>query len=238
MIRFPKSNSLAFLVPAGTHPAICYCVAELGTQETAYGKKPMLHIGWELPDERLADGRPAVVSRRYAVSAAPQSALRNDIESWQGRRFSDIDLDTFDLADLVGNTCQVSIQHSDAAGGRIYANVTAVLPPARGMSKELDTHNDPIVFEFDDESARAQYSALPEFLQTAIARSPEYQEKFAAPSLAADEAVRRAQSQAAPAVHRELPGPRGGGPSDLDDDIPFVTCDPAYEPYLRRRSVA
>jgi len=186
----------------------------------------------------LADGRPAVVSRRYAVSAAPQSALRNDIESWQGRRFSDIDLDTFDLADLVGNTCQVSIQHSDAAGGRIYANVTAVLPPARGMSKELDTHNDPIVFEFDDESARAQYSALPEFLQTAIARSPEYQEKFAAPSLAADEAVRRAQSQAAPAVHRELPGPRGGGPSDLDDDIPFVTCDPAYEPYLRRRSVA
>jgi hypothetical protein len=25
---------------------------------------------------------------------------------------------------------------------------------------------------------------------------------------------------------------------DLDDDIPFVTCDPAREPYLRRRSIA
>ena len=215
MIRFPKSNSLAFLVPAGTYPAICYCVAELGTQQTAYGKKPMLHIGWELPEQRLADGRPADVNRRYNVSAAPQSALRNDIESWQGRRFSDIDLDTFDFAELVGKTCQVSIQHSDAAGGRIYANVTAVLPPPRGMAKELETHNDPLVFDFDDKEAHLQYLALPEFLQAAIARSPEYQEKFGALSLGAGEAVRRAQ-----AVHRELPGPRRGGPPP-DDDIPY-----------------
>jgi hypothetical protein len=149
------------------------------------------------------------------MSAAPQSSLRNDIESWQGRRFSDIDLDTFDLAALVGKTCQVSIQHSDEAGGRIYANVTAVLPPPRGMAKELETHNDPLVFEFDDEAARSQYLALPERLQTAIARSPEYQEKFGARSLGAGEALRRAQ-----AVHRELPGPRRGGPP-ADDDIPF-----------------
>jgi hypothetical protein len=223
MIRFPKSNSLAYLVPAGTHPAICYCVAELGTQDTTYGKKPMLHIGWELPEERLADGRPAVVSRRYNKSAAPQSALRNDIESWQGRRFSDIDLDTFDLAELVGKTCQVSIQHSDEAGGRIYANVTAVLPPPRGMAKELETRNEPLVFEFDDAAARSQYAALPEFLQTAIARSPEYQEKFSTPSLGgAGGAPRRALHQAPPTTRsrRDLSGPRmvRGGPPD--DDMP------------------
>jgi hypothetical protein len=62
-------------------------VAELGTQETSYGKKPML--------------RPAAVSRRYSISVDPKAALRNDIESWQGRKFSTVDLDTFDIADLV-----------------------------------------------------------------------------------------------------------------------------------------
>jgi hypothetical protein len=70
------------------------------------------------------------------------------------------------------------------------------------MAKELETHNDPLVFEFDDEAARSQYAALPEFLQTAIARSPEYQEKFGTLSLGAGEAVRQAQ-----AVHR-WPTPR------------------------------
>ena len=45
--------------------------------------------------------RPAAVSRRYSISVDPKAALRNDIESWQGRKFSTVDLDTFDIADLV-----------------------------------------------------------------------------------------------------------------------------------------
>jgi len=73
-----------------------------------------------------------------------------------------------------------------------------VLPPPRGMAKELETYHDPLVFEFDDKAARSRYLALPEFLQKAIARSPEYQEKFGAPG---------------PHLVR-------GGPPD-DDDIPF-----------------
>src|SRR5215469_18096332 len=49
MLHFPKSTSTPFLVPAGTHHAVCYCVADLGTQETTFGRKPQLLIGWEFP---------------------------------------------------------------------------------------------------------------------------------------------------------------------------------------------
>jgi single-strand DNA-binding protein len=38
------------------------------------------------------------------------------------------------------------------------------------------------------------------------------------------------------AVYRPAKVPMGG--DVLDDDIPFVTCDPAAEPYLKRRMVA
>jgi hypothetical protein len=135
MISFPKTNT-PVLVSAGTHPAVCYLIAELDTQETSFGKKPMLHIGWELPEERLTNGRPAVVSRRYSVSAAPKAALRLDIEGWLGRKLSPVDLDTMDLCEFIGMTCLVNVQHSDETGGRIYANVVSVLPPPRGMAKK------------------------------------------------------------------------------------------------------
>jgi len=175
MIQFPKAD--AFLVPEGTHPAVCYLVAELGTQETDYGNKPMIHIGWEIPDERLNDGRVAVVSRRYSMSAHPKSSLRGDIESWQGRRFSAVDLDAFDIGELVGQTCLVVVQHSDEVGGRIYANVAGVMAPPRGSARRADTENDPVIFAFDSPDASVMYGRLPEFLRTAISRSPEFEER-------------------------------------------------------------
>jgi hypothetical protein len=179
MIHFPKTTS-SYLVPAGTHAAVCYLVAELGTQETNFGKKPQIHLGWELPEERLPNGKVAVVSRRYAMSADPKSSLRSDLEGWEGRRFSPIDLDSFNIGDMVGRTCLLSVQHSDEVGGRIYANVISVMPPPRGTAKRAQTENDPVVFELADPDSRAVYGMLPEFLKTAISRSSEYQERFPA----------------------------------------------------------
>jgi hypothetical protein len=97
-------------------------------------------------------------------------------ESWQGHRFSDVDLDMLDLGDLVGQTCLLNVQHSDEVDGRVYANVASVLPPQRGMPKRMATHNDPVAFSFDHPEARHLYAALPQWLRDKIARSPEYKE--------------------------------------------------------------
>jgi hypothetical protein len=78
MIRFPKSNSLSFLVPAGTYPAICYCVAELGTQQTAYGKKAHAAHRLGIAGAAVAGGRPADVNRRYNVSAGYPGVIQTD----------------------------------------------------------------------------------------------------------------------------------------------------------------
>jgi hypothetical protein len=197
-------------------------IAELGTQETSYGKKPMLHIGWELPEERLSDGRPAAVSRRYPISVDPKAALRNDIESWQGRKLSAVDLDTFDIADLVGQTCLVAIQHSDEVGGRVYANVVSVMPPPRGMPKRTKTESDPVVFEISTFD-RSRYMALPQFLQTAIARSPEYQAATGTAGITRREGLQPQGFQiegGAPHLQKPAALPFRGT-NDLDDDIPF-----------------
>jgi hypothetical protein len=231
MLRFPKNEG--YLVPEGIHPAICYCIAELGTQETSFGDKPQVHIGWEVPEERLPDGRVAVVSRRYSVSAHQKSSLRGDIEKWQGRRLNDVDLDTFDFNALIGQTCQVSIQHSDDIGGRIYANVAGVMPPSRGTAKRVKTENPPIFFEFGSPNQKAMYDLLPNFLRTAIARSPEYAESMSATQLA----YRNAEKAGAPAEERldkakavlrerlqpprVAPGTKSVSDGLPDDDLPW-----------------
>jgi hypothetical protein len=72
MIRFPKSNSPSFLVPPGIHPAVCFAVVELGTQDTGYGRKPRLRISWETPNELLSNGQPATVwHHRHYIRISP-----------------------------------------------------------------------------------------------------------------------------------------------------------------------
>ena len=229
MLHFPKSTSTPFLVPAGTHHAVCYCVADLGTQETNYGKKPQLLIGWEIPEERLYDGRVAVVSRRYSVSADPKAALRIDIESWQGRKFSESDLDTFNFADLVTQCCLVNIQHSDGTNGRIYANVKSVLPAPRGVPRKQQTENAPVLFDLGvTPFPRNQFNTLPEWLQTMIARSPEYAAARGTSGITAREALQQ-NGFLAGEPRKELPSPSGRRSSGTSwhgdelpsDDIPF-----------------
>ena len=232
MLHFPKNEG--FLVPEGTYAAICYCIAELGTQETNFGDKPQVHIGWEVPEERLPDGRVAVVGRRYSVSAHQKSNLRGDIEKWQGRRLMDIDLDTFDFSTLIGQTCHVSIQHSDEVAGRIYANVAGVMPPPRGTAKRVKTENPPIFFEFGSPNQEQMYDLLPQFLRTAIARSPEYAESMSTAQLAYRNAQKlgppEERIEKAQAVLRERlterATPRGiNKPAPQDDDKPLPDDD-------------
>jgi hypothetical protein len=54
--------------PVGTHLALCYRIIDLGTQKTTYnGETKTAHklmISWELPQERMDDGRPFAISKR------------------------------------------------------------------------------------------------------------------------------------------------------------------------------
>ena len=71
----------------------------------------------------------------------------------------------------------ISVQHSDEVGGRIYANVVGVMPPPRGANKHAKPENPTVFFQFGSPDASTMYALLPEFLRTAISRSPEYAEQ-------------------------------------------------------------
>lgn len=193
---FPKA-------PVGTHIARCYQVIDLGHQKIVWqGKEkwqPKVMFSWELCNELMEDGRPFSVSNRYTLSLAEQSVLRPSLESWRGKPFTEEELNGFDVKNVLGAYCMLGVVHN-TSDGKTYANVSAILPLPKGMSKPAPV-NENLYFNIDD----GDVSKLPEWLQNVVKKSRELSGE--------------------PETHgTTMRAPAAGGPKefeDLMDEIPF-----------------
>lgn len=187
--------------PAGTHLAICYRVIDLGTQDVLFqGQQKQQHkvmLSWELPDERMDDGQPFSIHKRYTWSSSEKSTLRQHLEAWRGIPFKDSDFGPggFDIRNIIGKPCLLSVIH-DNKDGKIYANVASVAKPMKNTVAPSLTN--PTVFFSLEEFDAKTYDGLSQGLKDAISRSPEFQ-----------------------ALGKPKPPPSDHLPPDLDDDIPF-----------------
>lgn len=171
-------------VGEGVHMATCIAVVDLGTQTVSWQgidkTQRKVALTWEIPEERIDtdDGpMPRVITRTYTLSLSEKSALRPHLESWRGKAFTDAELEAFDLANILGKGCQISVLH-DAKDGRVYANVNNVMALPKGMKGTDPIHN-LVYFDLTDPNCLELYDDLPEFLKNKIVLSPEYQQLLA-----------------------------------------------------------
>lgn len=121
--------------PEGLHQAVCVDVVDLGLVETKWGMKPKVRIVWQINEEEPGTGKRFVVMSTYTLSLSEKAILRHHLEAWRGRKFTQQELEGFDLEKLLGVNCQVQLVHNVAEGGRTYANVQAVVALAKHMPK-------------------------------------------------------------------------------------------------------
>jgi hypothetical protein len=139
---FPKANRTEAAgaytpCPAGNHGARLYMLVDLGLHEKTWqGEtkiKHLVHLGWELPDEPMEDGRPYTISARLTYSLHEKATLRKFLEGWRGSKFTDEEAADFDITKLVGKACMVQVAHRQGGNGNTYADVIAVTSLPRGM---------------------------------------------------------------------------------------------------------
>jgi hypothetical protein len=140
-------------VEAGVYHAICYGVIDLGTQfsQIYNNETRKVLLQWELPTERIeikGENLPRAISRQFTLSLNKKATLRQFLESWRGRAFSDTELQGFDLKNLIGVNCQLNIIHSNR-NGKTYADVSTATPLLKGTEKRA-LENAPLFFSFDD----------------------------------------------------------------------------------------
>ena len=139
--------------PAGTHLGICYMVLDLGIQKTNFeGKEGVSHkcfIGWELPDEKMDDDRPFVISKEYSVSLSPKANLYNDLVSWRGKAFTPQELEGFDIFTVLGAPAMVTVIHKENNKGEMKARLGSVAKKMKGMEAP-PPYNPLVKFSFED----------------------------------------------------------------------------------------
>ena len=180
------------LAPVGTHLAICYLLVDLGPQDSTFGVKNKIAITWELPHELMEDGRPFSCSKIYTNSLNEKANLRKDLETWRTRLFTETELAGFDLRNVLGKACQLTIVHQ-TKGDKTYANIAGIAAVAKGMTVP-PAHNSARAYDRDAHDP-AVFETLPEWMQKKIEAAVH---------------VPRGREE-----HNEL------NPPDFDDDIPF-----------------
>lgn len=185
--------------PAGAHVARSVRIIDIGTHHGEYQGTPNTRnqfiLQWELPNELIEiDGqeKPLLVSKFYTNSLSEKANLRKDLESWRSRAFTEEELDKFDLMNVLGKPCLLSIVHNE----KNKAVVKGVSPLAKGMTcppaiNEIDAF---WIDEWDDN----KFAALSDGFRKLIQQSDEYKEFGGTPAPAKSSAV-----------------------DQFDDDIPF-----------------
>ena len=186
-------------MPAGSHVARAVRIIDIGTHHGDYQGKPTVRnqfvLQWEIPAETIEiDGeeKPMLVSKFYTNSLSEKANLRRDLESWRARPFSQEELMKFDLMNVLGKPCMLSVIHSDAGKARV-SNVSA-LPKGTTCPPAFNAPDAFWIAEWD----QTKFDAFPEGFKKLIRASDEYQARG---------------GDGAPAVPART--------NDFDDDIPF-----------------
>jgi hypothetical protein len=172
------AGSKEFELPeAGAVVGRCYMVVDLGTQDTTFKGTPKkahkILIGWEL-SQTMQDGRPFAISSRYTLSLFDQALLRQHLESWRGKGFTEAELAGFDVKNVLGHYCLLSVIHNKQ-GDKTYANVNGIMPVPKGMEKPFPVNKD-LYFDIDT----SPIDTLPEWIQNVVKKSDEWKARTGA----------------------------------------------------------
>ena len=234
LIVFEAATGAYTPAQAGTFAARCCQIVDMGQQTSTFENEVKtahkILIGFEILDDenRRTDGTSHIVSKRFTSSLHVKSALRKFLEMWRGRAFTGDELKGFDLKNVLGLNCLVSITHSEK-GDRIYANLAGVTKLPKNMATADGV--EPLVMFDLAAPCWDTFARLGSRLQGQITESPEFA-KLSPPasvSLAlaanAPQAPVLASASTAPAnTTAPSASPAAGAGSafdDIDDSIPF-----------------
>lgn len=198
-----KSGASVPPMEAGTYPAVCIGIVDLGEQYSEMFKKysDNLLIIWEIPSQTIeidGEDKPRWLSKDFAASLHEKSGLHKMLVSWRGKAFTEKELTEdengfmqFSVLDMLGTGCflQVIVEEKDSGS---YNRITSVISLPAGMAPPT-TETPLIAFDMDAWDDEV-FNSLPEWIQDRIKKSTQYQ-KLHVPTDPVDVDVSGGQNQ-------------------------------------------
>lgn len=169
------------LIEPGTYTARCIGVVDLGTKDNTWQgvtrKRHQIFIQWELPLELFEDGelkgQPRSIGKFYTLSLSEKSNLRPDLEGWRGKAFTEDECKGFDISNLLGAPCLLSVIDYKKNNGSMGVKVNSISKLGKGMDCPGQI-NPSKYFSFADKDNMQQFEKLTEGLQRMIKESDEW----------------------------------------------------------------
>jgi hypothetical protein len=126
--------------PEGQFLSVCVDVIDLGRTVEQYLQNPP-KIAWKVAlvfqlAERNDEGQPYEVSVEKTVNFGPKAGLRDFLGKWRGKSYTDEEARTgAPLHKLVNVNGLITVEHKTSGAGRLYAKISNISPPVRGMPK-------------------------------------------------------------------------------------------------------
>ena len=220
-----KSEGDFEALAVGQYDGVSYRIVDMGTREEVYKDNPpkkrtTVQITFELPNEKMDDGRPLSISRTYTQSLFESSALRKDLVSWRGKNFTPDEEAGFDITNLLGKNALIEVGHTE--NGK--AKIAGIFKPDGGV-QDTTTHNELTAFDMDvycDEfngNSSDKTKAMCDIFDTL----PEWQQKDIEDSfeLKAAKKDSNASVEEAVVVEEESNGLADFQAEDDNDSVPF-----------------
>lgn len=184
LIAKEKSGGGSFApVEAGTYPARCCAVIDLGLQHVEWqGQKKdqeKVMLMFELPTERITvddEDKPRWLSVRYTVSLNEKAGLRKALDAWRGKPMTAEELKGFNIGCLLNAPCMLTVVNKEGTNGNLYANIGSIGKPMKGIPiPELES--EPILFDMEADDAEEVFQKLPEWVQKIVEESVTWKER-------------------------------------------------------------
>jgi len=158
-------------VPMGTHVSRCITVVDIGIQQTPWGGKEKVYLGFEVPairvqwtdKDKVEHEGPAIIGSRYTNSINEKAILGQHLVSWRGMAFTEEELDGFDLFAVLGAPCMLSVTHK-VKGDKVYANIASIMRLPQGMIAPAP-ESELLAYSPGDPAMIGNLPKLPEWLQ-------------------------------------------------------------------------
>ncbi|NBW19547.1 MAG: hypothetical protein EBR82_67395 [Caulobacteraceae bacterium] len=192
-------NTERQLPEAGATVGVLFSLVDLGTQKVSWDGEekwtPKLRLAFELPEqtiegEVMENGKttkvtkPMVVSIELTRSLGERATLRKHLETWRGQAFTSKELASFNLRNLLGKACLLTLVHKTSQAGRNYCAIQGIAKLPKSMKAPAKTENAHIFYEIE-QGEGGQFSELPEWLQEKIRSSKEFSGASSAPKVGA-----------------------------------------------------
>jgi hypothetical protein len=175
LVASANSASSFEICPEGVHIGRCNRIIDLGTQSWEFKGAPKsgrkIIIGWETPTVTTVEGKAHTLINKYTLSLGENATLRKDLQSWRGRAFTPVELEGFELTNLLNAPCMLNVVHQKK-GEKTYANISSIIPLPGGMVAPQLTSK-PFIFSLSDFNAEV-FEGLADYFKNQIMASPEY----------------------------------------------------------------